>query len=136
MSRYDFDFLLLLQPTNPFRNIKLLKEIISNLQTYKSQQVEIITTGSIFKESLWEKNNNQYVKTWDDGRIQQNRKHRLIEDGSFYFIDVKSYLTKKCLDKMSWFFFENDWPHNIDINNALDLEIARWVGETKYPNFF
>lgn len=127
-----FDYVLLLEPTSPNRNIDKLKKIIK-----KALHLKLDSSASASKlpfhpsESIYFKN-----KSWKF--IKKNKKtifRRQEFDKNYYFIDGNFYLCKtsfiekykQFIIENKTFIFVNNSSYPIDINNNLDLKIAEVV---------
>ncbi len=129
-----FDFILVLQPTSPLRNLKDIKKILKYFKNNKNSHslCSVIKMRTNPKECVVNENKN-----WSfiiKGRIGNRHKYK----NSYYFIDGSYYLlrkdlflkNKKIISKKNIFYpLSVDYP--IDIDDELDLKVA----EVIYKNY-
>ena len=128
----NFDYVLLLEPTSPNRNVKQLKK---NIKKFLNLNLESSASASKLpfhpSESIYFKNKN-----WKF--IKKNKKkifRRQEFDKNYYFIDGNFYLCKtsfikkynKFIVENKTFMFTDNTSYPIDINNDLDLKIAEVI---------
>ena len=128
----NFEYVLLLQPTSPLRNIKQItkwikcvkkNDISSSASAYRIPYHPSETLK--FKKKKW-----NFLTKNKSGvyRRQDYDKNYFFIDGSFYMCKVdtlkknKSFLTE---NKTHIFKVNSEYP--IDINNSLDLKIAEII---------
>tara|TARA_A100001011_G_scaffold390546_1_gene474219 strand:- start:5620 stop:6276 length:657 start_codon:yes stop_codon:yes gene_type:complete len=121
IKKKDVKSILLLQPTSPFRDVKLIKKAIikfnKNLKT-------IISASELHVKSdkLFTKRNNTLF------RMNKSSKSKitLIPNGSFYLITKKNLFKYKDFyhDKMQ-FVLINNFKEKIDIDYNKDFELAK-----------
>jgi CMP-N-acetylneuraminic acid synthetase len=131
LGRYPgmVDRILLLQPTSPFRNVQLLRELL--LRPIK--RGEVLASGYQFREQLWISKENSYYPAFDgEPRRQQEREVRLVEDGCFYIIDAHAFKEVGQLAKLEWSFVLNQFPYTLDINEPGDLDLARVIEKSDF----
>ena len=131
-KKLHFDYVLLLEPTSPIRNLKKLIKIIN-----KVLEQDIETSASISKlpfhpnETIFKKNKKwKFVK-----KSKKNVYQRQNFDQNYFFIDGCFYLCKiNFLKKHKKFILENkthlflnDISYPVDINNHIDLKIAEVI---------
>ena len=129
-KKMDFDAILLLQPTTPIRNIKMLKKAIAK---FKKENLQSLISVSQIKEHPYEcvkynnKNWNYLIKNPEKnkyGRQFYNKKYYFI-DGSFYIAKI-SFLKKYnsfVNSKYTKLFIQRK-NFSIDIDNKEDLLTA------------
>jgi CMP-N-acetylneuraminic acid synthetase len=131
-----FDYLLLLQPTSPLRDLSEIKKII---RLTKKKKFNSVVTGTEMQEHPYEcvvinrkkwkylyksKHKNQYLR-------QHYDKIFYFIDGSFYLVRVNFFLKNKILiSKKHTFIYKSQFRKQIDINSYQDLKIAEIL--TKY----
>jgi CMP-N-acetylneuraminic acid synthetase len=124
LPKLEFRTIALLQPTTPFRSEKFFKVMLAKYLELNNIDV-LVASGTPFKESLWEKNkDNFYIRSDASPRNQLLRRTKFIEDGAFYIFDRIRYLQLGGLDSFKWCFSENEFPYNLDINNDNDIKTA------------
>lgn len=129
LPKLDSETIVLLQPTSPFRSSNFFKVLLERYVEIGCDDA-VVASGTIFRESLWQKNHHDtYVRVDEGPRSQLLRKQLMVEDGAFYLFDRLAYLRAGSLDSLKWEFVEHEWPYNLDINNASDLRAAILVSE-------
>jgi len=132
-----FDYLLLLQPTSPLRNLSEIKKIIRLTKKKNFNSVVTVTEMQehpyecvvINRKNQWKylyksKHKNQYLR-------QHYDKNFYFIDGSFYLVRVNFFLKNKILiSKKHTFIYKSQFRKQIDINSHQDLKIAEIL--TKY----
>lgn len=116
-NKKNLDYIVLLQPTTPFRSVKLFNKI---KKTYLKNNRP---TYSVSKLS-----NKKYLSSNNGKNYFLNNKKRYFEiNGSMYFISKKDILKKK-----SFFKFKNfntsifrSKKYSIDIDTVYDFEEAK-----------
>ena len=122
--QYDEEYLIILQVTSPLRKLKTLIKFanyctnnkIKNCLSVTLKKDHVSKFGKYFKPI--EKNNI---------RRRQNRKGFLVENGMFYFLNIKDFLRRRKIYTKNWNYFTTDEYESIDINNYRDLQIARII---------
>ena len=122
------DFIILLQPTSPFRNSE---EIEKNINSFLKSQFDSLI--SLTKTKFYE-NNIRFIKKRSiiakNTSLKQRQSSRRVYyvNGTFFMSKVKSILKYKSFHnkKNSTFFISND-KYSTDINSKDDLKIARLI---------
>ena len=119
----QFDRVLLLQPTSPFRDIQ---RIVQMLNAYQESD-QVFASGYVFRDQLWEQRGSSWHPAFGfEPRRQQERPVRLVEDGNSYLFSISGFLKAGSLAAMKWKFYENTLPFTLDINDQDDLKLARF----------
>jgi len=127
----NFTHVLLLQPTSPFRTLQDVKKI---LNVFKKKKLESICSISrsinnpiyYVEQKKINKWTYYYKKNKKIFNRQQVNKNFFILDGSIYLSSIKflkKYMKFVVLNKT--FLFKPNDRFNIDIDEGIDLEIAR-----------
>ncbi|BDX07753.1 cytidylyltransferase domain-containing protein [Planctobacterium marinum] len=125
----NYDLVVMLQPTSPFRNCKQIDEAI---RFYLNQrQSDLDTLVSVVKapqKSAWLLSSN------DDGKVsfcfpQPLKGHRRQKLPQFYYPNGAIYIGKAMLEPRGFYtentwFFEMSEEDSIDIDSLSDLEAA------------
>ena len=125
--------IVLFQPTSPFRNLKKIKQSIDFFIDKYYNTSTLITSVSLFKENLLEKNKFTFLSPSfpNEPRRQQERSEKFIEDGNFYIFQSNFFLSNGSdITNLDWLGIENEFPYNIDINDNNDLILSNLI----YPN--
>ena len=124
----DFQRVLLLQPTSPFRDIQL---IIQALEA-ELKEGQILASGIASREQIWQRDALYWKPAFPgEPRRQQERPIRMVEDGSFYIFSPKEFINSGSLANLNWTFVENALPYSLDINDQSDIALADF-----YLNYF
>jgi len=128
---------ILLQPTSPFRDCTDIDNAIKKLEDSKLTSLfsACEVTQHPFEmfhidndkglDFFYRKNNNVNIKR------RQNYKNVYFEDGAIYICNTKWFLKKrKFFDSESGVIILNK-EHSIDIDEPIDLELARAVSRQK-----
>lgn len=113
--------ILLLQVTSPFREPTLLENLI---EIKKTTGAELVATGTSFGHDLWYDSKPFATNCFNEPRRQQDRSKKIYENGLAYLIDLSAFKRAKSLMKLSWSFFETEPLFSLDINTAIDFQIA------------
>ena len=132
-----FDYLLLLQPTSPLRDLKEVKKII-NLA--KNKKINSIITATEMKEHPYEciiinKKKWKYLS-------RSNTKEKYLRqhyEKDFYYIDGSVYLTnvnffqkiKKFVSLRHTFIYKSKSKNQIDINTHQDFKVGEILKKYK-----
>tara|TARA_B100000787_G_C16193829_1_gene299296 strand:- start:2377 stop:3069 length:693 start_codon:yes stop_codon:yes gene_type:complete len=131
-KQINFEYILLLQPTSPKRNIK---ELIRMINYVKNNNITSSATACRLPfhptESVFIKDNKwKYLK-----KSKKDIYRRQDFDQNYYFIDGSFYMCKVDFLKKNKSFikennthiFKNNSSFPVDINNRLDLKIAEVI---------
>ncbi len=120
------EYVLLLQPTSPFRNASMILQALRQLD--ETPGAEMIISVHIFLEDLWDRDERGFLtRVFDGPRLQQLRKKRYVENGNFYIFRRAQFLEHGALSKLSTLGFVVDGEATVDINDQRDLEYARFI---------
>ncbi len=126
---FEFDAILVLQPTTPVRKISNLNKAI---KFFKKKNISSLVSVVPMKEHPYEcielKNKKwKYIKKSLRKKVigrQQYKKNFYFIDGDFYLVKTDYYLKHKTLTKenITEFYIQKKWP--IDIDYKDDLKVA------------
>jgi CMP-N-acetylneuraminic acid synthetase len=136
---HECDWILLLQPTSPFRDRSELDQII---QLATSKQVDACVSARLFDSPHPEKaftlESNMLLdasKYQNLLRPRQDLGQYYVLDGSFYLSKVSSVIGNQSLISRSTAVFLRSGIKTINIDNQEDLEIAASVAHRFAPSF-
>lgn len=119
------DNIVLLQPTNPLREEKLLREAFENFLTTKSSS--LMTVSPIDKKVGRIKESQYFPVNYSLGQRSQDLESLFFENGLLY-------ITRKDLILEGKIFGEDGIPYitthpfsTVDIDTEEDLEYAEWI---------
>ena len=123
------EYILLLEPTSPFREKKTVKKCLEILKEKKNYSVfTVCRTDKLF----FQKKKNIFSPLFkNQKRRRQDRLQIYYECGVVYCLRFKEFKKqKKILNKTS-FAYEVDEPEAIDINTNTDFKIAELLCKKK-----
>lgn len=115
---FNADAIILLQPTSPFRNFKLIKKAIKIFK--KNPKIPLISVSEL------KYNNKILALSKKKLFLLRNQKKIFLPNGSVFIIDSKqAYKSKNYLEmKMNFIVFDRI-KENIDIDTKQDLLLSR-----------
>ena len=120
------EFVLLLQPTSPFRKVSQIIESLKILEN--TPNADMIFSVHLFLEDLWDADENGNLsRVFKDARLQQLRKKRYVENGNFYIFRRTSFIERGALSQLRSVGFVLDGDMTIDINDESDLRYAQFI---------
>tara|TARA_B110000971_G_scaffold217419_1_gene254241 strand:- start:365 stop:1060 length:696 start_codon:yes stop_codon:yes gene_type:complete len=133
---YKPDAILLLEPTNPSRNIKEIKKAIN---LFKSKKIESLASACQLKFHPFQtveinKRNWKFLKK-KDKKIYQRQlypQNYYFIDGNFYLVKIdflKKYKTVVRENLTTIFKIKREYP--LDINTPLDLQVVSTIMKVK-----
>lgn len=133
----------LLQPTSPFRSISELQSVKNVMENSKGRKVSMVSVTSVMETHparMYKSGRSGNLKRLRGfGRYKQSRRQDLpeifIRDGGFYVIGDELIETKIQYSNNPTPIFRS-FPYSLNIDNILDLQIARSseVHATEDPN--
>lgn len=128
-----YDYVILLQPTSPFRAPTDIDEawskyIVSGAQTLISvQEVKAYHPSTLYHLDNAEKYLNSVLTEEKNpsGTLRQNFQSTFWRNGSIYIFSVDTLLQERNLFKNPISFFEMPWYRSVNIDSQDDLTFAR-----------
>ena len=122
---YEVDNVILLQPTNPLREEKLLKDAF---ELYQKQNYDSLFTVSRNHQKLGKIKDTKFISfNYEIGQRSQDLEPLFFENGLLY-------ITKASLILQGIIISENAYPYevnsifaNVDIDTQEDLEYAEYL---------
>ena len=127
----NFDGIVLLQPTSPFRKIKTLKKM---LDSFFKDNVKGLSTISMKKASknpllsfnIKNKRSVQFFKNQNMSKQSNQLKSFYYPNGSFYVFSPNTILKKKNIfTEKNKFIVIDDFFENIDIDTKFDFQLSQ-----------
>ncbi len=129
----EFEKVILLQPTSPFRRIEHFKEMMA----LHNGETEMVVSVNLSKQNpyfnLFEENHNGFLSLSkkSDFVRRQDCPDVYQYNGNLYIIDVKTLLAKKRVvyfDKIKKYVMSAEY--SIDIDTELDFKFAEEIAKT------
>ena len=119
-----FRWCVILQPTSPFRTLKVVKNILKYFLKYNKRFDSLITLTET-KEDYWcYKNSIIKRKLPNEPRNQKLRKPQFFENGYFYIFTIKKFLNTKKIFSNKTSGYLTSKIESLDINTLEDFYIA------------
>lgn len=123
------DAIILLQPTNPFRDANLLNEAI---KSFEASRRESLATFSLLEKKLGNIENGFFrPSNYIPGQRSQDLKKNYFENGLLYITKCKSILSGKVITDDVYPFVCNTLESSIDIDNLEDFKFAETILKMK-----
>ena len=120
------EYVLLLQPTSPFRKVSQIIESLKILEN--TPDADMIFSMHLFLEDLWDSDENGYLsRVFEEARLQQLRTKRYVENGNFYIFRRRSFVERGALSQLRSVGFVLDGNMTVDINDESDLKYAQFI---------
>ena len=117
--------IILLQPTNPFREENLLKKCF---KVYLENNVDSLFTVSKNHLKLGKINNNFFVPfNYEIGQRSQDLEPLYFENGLLYICKTKLILEKKIISNTAFPYIVDHIFANIDIDTQEDFDYAAYI---------
>jgi CMP-N,N'-diacetyllegionaminic acid synthase len=131
-EKYKFDYLVVLQPTSPLRNMLDLDKSIGLIKKYGYQSLSSISEVSehpyeMIKIPDFKKSNWSYVlpKAKNYYRRQDFDFNPYFINGAIFIVNKKLIMKKKLEDKKKHGFYLMPKSRSLDINDKEDLNFAK-----------
>ena len=116
------DAIILLQPTNPFREDDLLKEALSNFQ---KRERNSLATFSVSEKKLGKIENNSFIPTnYVPGQRSQDLEKSYFENGLLYITKCDSILEGKVITEDVYPIICDTLEATVDIDYSEDFIFA------------
>lgn len=123
-SKVEFDFIVLLQPTNPLRPDNLIRNAISIIEQEKNDS--LITVSRIEKK-LGKINNNEFIPwNYKFGQRSQDLEPLYYENGLLYITKKDLILEERIMGETMYPFVIDHIYGTIDIDNLEDFKLAEY----------
>ena len=124
-SNKDYNTVILLQPTNPFRPRLLLKEA---LNTFKSNSYDSLMTVSLNDKKLGKITNGIFEPyTYKMGQRSQDLEPLYFENGLLYISKAELILNDQILGDNNFPFIVEHPYASVDIDTIEDLNYAEFI---------
>jgi len=124
-----YDYILLLQPTSPFREKKHLEDILMENNEGCDMIVSVKETDSNPYYVLLEENEEGYLKKLMKGKFTRRQDCPKVYEynGSMYLINTKSLKNTLISNFKKIRKYEMHSKYSIDIDNQLDFDFAEFL---------
>ena len=135
LEEYEGDYIILLQPTSPFRTTYDIDRIIKETITHNRKSSVSIQISKNIPEFMYSVDKNKKLKPYlNTNKISTNRqsyKTYFAPNGELYISDVESFKkTKKLINRNTYGYISKN-KILIDIDTINDLKIARAIFKLK-----
>ena len=131
-KKIECNSIILLQPTNPFRNKDLLSQAIKK---FESSNRNSLATFSIYEKKLGKINNDFYRPTnYLPGQRSQDIEKTYFENGLLYIIKCESILLGEIITEDVYPFVCYDAGSKVDIDYLEDFIYAEMLLKSKINN--
>lgn len=134
LKNITFDYIVLLQPTSPFRK----KDDIDNaikiaVENNIDMVVSVKETSSNPYYVLFEENDEGFLEKSKDSNFTRRQDCPIVYEynGSIYVIKVKSLLNNDSMNFDKTIKFEMSKIHSVDIDNQFDFDFAEFLIKRK-----
>ncbi len=125
----EFENIILLQTTSPFRTSIDINNAIKN---YERNRADSLFSGVKTKQFIWKKNKYFYSSNFNYKKRQrtQNMSHDYIENGAIFIFKTKKFLKYKnrLFGKIS--FSEMNLINSFEIDDMNDLKLGKEIAKT------
>ena len=122
MEMKKFKFVVILQPTSPFRPKNLIKVAINEIH---SKNLDSLFSVSTLERKFGEIINEQFIpNNYKYGQRSQDLKKFFFENGLLYITSLNMILKKTVLNKKSYPLIDDSLESSIDIDTDKDFKIA------------
>ena len=121
----EYDYIVILEPTSPFRKASTIDKAINKTIFEKSESLLTVVKT---KENIGFIDQNSFFKQIrkDQARRRQDRSDLFIESSTLYVVSVEYLKRKKSIVSDKWLALEINKDEAIDINTFSDLDYARF----------
>jgi len=126
----NFDFIVLLQPTSPFRKKGDIDLAIKKaIETNVDMVVSVKKTSSNPYYVLFEENDKGFLEKSKDANFTRRQDCPVVYEynGSIYIIKVNSLLNDNSMSFKKTIKFVMSKTHSVDIDNQLDFDFANFL---------
>ncbi len=125
-----FDYLVLLQPTSPFRDSKMIDEMIDEMiEKDVDMVVSVKETSANPYYVLFEENNKGFLTKSKNANFTRRQDCPTVYEynGSVYVIKIESLLKYNSLSFPKTIKYVMDNYHSVDIDNQFDFDFAEFL---------
>ena len=124
----NFDNIILLQPTSPFRSTK---DISNAIKIFEKNNADSLFSGIKTKLFIWKKkkNFNSYNFNYKKRKRTQEMQDDYLENGAISIFKTKKFMKFKNRIFGKIAFYEMSLLNSFEIDNLNDLNIARKIGK-------
>ena len=125
----EYDLLVLLQPTSPFRYLGQIQEALKLWETGLEMIVSVKVAKSNPYYNLFEENKEGYLRQSKEGKFKQRQECPTVYEynGSIYIIDIQSLKQRTLSEFKKVKKYVMDDLTSLDLDNILDWEFAEFL---------
>ena len=130
-KKKSYKYIVILQPTSPFRNHMHINEAIKKfLYSKKTTLISVTKTKNFFK--TFKINKKNLVTFFKDKNLSSNRQNLSTiyqSNGAIYIFYIKEFLKKKKINYKNFAYYEMNFISSIDIDNKEDYNLAKKLSD-------
>ena len=131
-SNINFEFLILLMPTQPFRSKQAFLKALKLINNPKIKSVISVKNLNRSDDYIFKKEKNILVIKKNIKSVnRQFIKSNFTPCGCFYITKLNEFKKKASFYNDKTFAIETSFPQNLDIDNVYDLNLARTIIKNK-----
>ena len=128
----NFEFLILLMPTQPFRSKQAFLKAIKLINNQKLKSIISVKNLNRSSDHIFKKEKNILkIKKKIKSVNRQFIKSNFTPCGCFYITKLNEFKKKGSFYNNKTFGIETSFPQNLDIDNIYDLNLARTIIKNK-----
>lgn len=138
IENLEYDFILLLQPTSPLREVKHIDESIELLINNSDKYDAVISVTELEHPVFWNRKIDDSKRLINFMEYDKSKKYRRQDfkktfrlNGAIYLIKVDVFLNCMSFETKSTLAYEMDRKSSIDIDCIEDMELAEYYMNTK-----
>lgn len=127
---YEYDYVILLQPTSPLRTAKHIDdaiELIINSHSRSLVSVKEVSENPVIMRTIEDNKLNEVLRFDGDNLRRQDLPKFYIFNGAIYITTVDFIKNKRVFVNEDTIPFVMEEEASIDIDNKLDLKIAEFI---------
>lgn len=134
LKSINYDLVIMLQPTSPFRKVKHIDESIRLMINKNSDSLVSVVNVDGYHPYRMKKFSEDYVLNYidqgfEDMRPRQNLPKVFIRNGAIYIVKCEYFKKNKNLVGQKCLGYEMDLKESVNIDNEIDLLVSKTIME-------
>ena len=130
----NYDLVIMLQPTSPFRKVKHIDESIKLIINKNSDSLVSVVNVDGYHPYRMKKFSKDYVLNYidqgfEDMRPRQSLPKVFIRNGAIYIVKCEYFKKNKNLVGQKCLGYEMDLKESVNIDNEIDLLVSKTIME-------